>query len=109
MKLTRNYPLTSLFINRINIRGFLRQRQFRETPFSPRKWPLFARDLQSVPPSHPKSVQMSYGPKFGVLFIARIETIVTAIQNSDLIASAPMVRLSNAPPPITGTPHAKET
>ena len=40
-------------------------------------------------------------PKDGVLFIARIETIVTAIQNNDLIISAPMVRLSNAPPPIT--------
>ena len=44
---------------------------------------------------------MSYSPKFGVLFIARIETIVTAIQNNDLIVSAPMVRLSNAPPPMT--------
>jgi len=37
----------------------------------------------------------------GVLFSARIETIVTAIQNNDLIISAPTVRLSNAPPPIT--------
>ena len=37
----------------------------------------------------------------GVLFIARIETIVTAIQNNDLIVNAPMVRLSNGPPPIT--------
>ena len=51
--------------------------------------------------SHPKSVKMPYGPTFGVLFFARIETIVTAIQNNDLIVSAPMVRLSNDPPPIT--------
>jgi len=62
---------------------------------------LFARGLQSVRLPHPKSIKMSYDSKFGVLFIARIETIVTAIQNNDLIVSAPMVRLSNAPPPIT--------
>ena len=50
--------------------------------------------------SHLKSVKMSYDSKFGDLFIARIETIVTEIQNNDLIVNAPMVRLSNAPPPI---------
>jgi len=49
----------------------------------------------------PDSIKMSYGPKFVVLFIARIETIVTPIQNNDRIVNAPMVRLSNAPPPIT--------
>jgi len=54
-----------------------------------------------VSPPPLRSVKMVYGPKFGVFFIARIETIVTAIQNNDLIVSAKMVRLSNAPPPIT--------
>jgi len=39
---------------------------------------------------------MSYDSEFRVLFIARIETIVTATQKNDLIISAPMVRLSNA-------------
>ena len=63
-------------------------------PLSDGKW-------WPVPPSHPKSVKMSYGLKSGVLFIARIETTVTAIQNNDLIIRATMVRLSNAPPPIT--------
>ena len=43
--------------------------------------------------------EMSYDSEFRVLFIARIETIVTATQKNDLIISAPMVRLSNAPPP----------
>ena len=38
---------------------------------------------------------MSYDSKFGGLFIARIDTIVTAIQNNDLIVSAPIVLLSN--------------
>ena len=56
-----------------------------------------------------KSVKMSYGLRSVGLFIARIETIVTAIQKNDLIVSAPMVRLSNAPPPITWTPNATKT
>ena len=59
------------------------------------------RPVEQVRLSHPNYEKMSYGPKSGVLFIARIETIVTAIQNNDLIVSAPMVRLSNAPPPMT--------
>lgn len=61
-----------------------------------------ARCLHGIcsPFGFPKSVKMSYDSKFVVFFIARIETIVTAIQNIDLIVNAPMVRLSNAPPPI---------
>jgi hypothetical protein len=64
MKLTRNYPVTLLFINRMNIRGFLRQfRQYRprKTPFSPRKSRLFARGLQSVRPSAAPYVRIPDG------------------------------------------------
>ena len=34
-----------------------------------------------------------YNPQSGVLFMARIETIVTVIQNNDLMVSAPTVRI----------------
>jgi hypothetical protein len=44
---------------------------------------------------------MSYGTKSWVLFVARIERIVTATQNIDLMVNATTVRISNAPPPLT--------
>lgn len=52
---------------------------------------------------------MFYGAGARVLFIARIERIVTATQNNDLIVIAATVRLSNAPPPITWTPNITKT
>ena len=77
----------------IDLAPFCQVPDLYNTPYSPA--------CLDLPTSYPKFVKMSYGPKSWVLFIARIERIVTATQNNDLTVSATMVRLSNAPPPIT--------
>jgi len=92
--------ISSIFSKEACVNQWLFKPSPRNTPFSPRTRQLFARGSRYAPVSRPKSVKMSYGHKFGILFIARTETIVTAIQNNDLMVSAPMVRLSNAPPAI---------
>ncbi len=86
----------------VNSRGHNLDTRF-EQRFPEIKHPPVPKTRWVYPPLrfNPKFVKMSYGPKSRVLFIARIERIVTATQNNDLIVSAPMVRLSNAPPPIT--------
>jgi len=42
-----------------------------------------------VPPFRPNAVKKTYSPHFGVPFIARFETIVTATRNNDQTVMTP--------------------